>query len=292
MLNAHPEIECRNEGWMFNDLGASFPEWLDEGRVREWAGRVEARGTWLRHQTIDEGLRAMRRAMWMALTREAIRQEGWKDWSKLRFIGDKTTTHFCVQSAEVHRIFPDARFLHMLRDGRDVVVSDVFLLFRELDRSRRLPEDVRREATRSREFHVFGKGRPAPLLQPAVMRHLVENWVGCIAGARRARELFGSAFHEVRYESIVARPNDELAAIFRWLGVESDAALVEHMVSTNTFERLSGGRVRGEEDRAAEWRKGVSGDWRNHFTNDDKAMFKSLAGELLIELGYEKDMGW
>ena len=29
MLNAHPEMECRNEGWMFNDFGASFPQWLD-----------------------------------------------------------------------------------------------------------------------------------------------------------------------------------------------------------------------------------------------------------------------
>ena len=59
MLNAHPQIECRNEGWMFNDFGASFPEWLDEGKVRAWAERREAKGTWLRDQTVEEALRGI-----------------------------------------------------------------------------------------------------------------------------------------------------------------------------------------------------------------------------------------
>ena len=57
----------------------------------------------------------MRRAMWAALTRQAVEREGWKDWSRLRYAGDKTTVHFCTHADEIHRTFPDARFLHMLR---------------------------------------------------------------------------------------------------------------------------------------------------------------------------------
>lgn len=291
MLNAHPQIECRNEGWMFNDFGASFPDWLDEARVRAWAERTEARGTWLRDQTIDEALRAMRRAMWMAITRKAVEREGWKRWPELRFVGDKTTSHFCLQCDEIVRTFPDARFLHMLRDGRDVVVSDMFLLFRELDQ-RDLPAEARAEALASREHHVFGKGRPVALFGPAILRHLVSDWAGAASGGRRARELFSNNWHEVRYERIVDRPAEELRAILEWLGVDMEPARIEHLVGTNTFEQLSGGRSPGQEDRTAEWRKGISGDWRNHFTNDDKAIFKSVAGELLVELGYEKDLGW
>jgi hypothetical protein len=36
----------------------------------------------------------------------------------------------------------------------------------------------------------------------------------------------------------------------------------------------------------------VAGDWKNAFTERDKAIFKETAGELLVELGYAKDMSW
>lgn len=292
MLNAHPEIECRNEGWMFNDFGASFPEWLDEDRVRTWAARREAQGTWLRHQTIDEALRTIRRSMWLAVTREAVQREGWKDWSTLRYLGDKTTTHFCTQIDEIARTFPDARFLHMLRDGRDVVVSDMFLLFKELER-REMPEDARREAAAAREHHVFGKGGRSRLFGPASLRYLTTEWATAASGGRRARSLLGAnQWHEVRYESIAEQPAQELRSIFDWLGVASEDTIVEHLVKTHTFEQLSGGRSRGQEDPTAEWRKGIAGDWKNHFTNEDKDLFKSIAGELLVELGYEQGTDW
>lgn len=40
------------------------------------------------------------------------------------------------------------------------------------------------------------------------------------------------------------------------------------------------------------FRKGLIGDWRNHFAPEHKAAFKRVAGRLLIELGYEKDSDW
>ena len=40
------------------------------------------------------------------------------------------------------------------------------------------------------------------------------------------------------------------------------------------------------------YRKGVIGDWVNHFTDDHRAAFKDVAGDLLIELGYEGDHDW
>jgi hypothetical protein len=39
-------------------------------------------------------------------------------------------------------------------------------------------------------------------------------------------------------------------------------------------------------------RKGVSGDWRGAFTEGDRRIFKEEAGDLLVELGYEKDHDW
>lgn len=40
------------------------------------------------------------------------------------------------------------------------------------------------------------------------------------------------------------------------------------------------------------FRRGITGGWRDHFTADHKAMFKNVAGELLIRLGYEENHDW
>jgi hypothetical protein len=63
-------------------------------------------------------------------------------------------------------------------------------------------------------------------------------------------------------------------------------------VEAADFERVSGGRKRGEEDSSSLFRKGVAGDWRSVFTERDKRVFKEAAGELLIKLGYEDDDQW
>jgi hypothetical protein len=39
-------------------------------------------------------------------------------------------------------------------------------------------------------------------------------------------------------------------------------------------------------------RKGIAGDWKNHFDENHKAIFKRNAGEWLIKLGYEADLEW
>ncbi len=291
LLNIHPELECRNEGWLFNDFGASFPEWIDERKVRRWAAGKESKGTWLRDMSVDECLHALRRGAWAALVREAIVREGWKDWSRLRWVGDKTTSFYCSQIDRVHATFPDARFIHMIRDGRDVVVSDLFLLIREID-EREVPAPVRAQTLESAEYHVHGRGRPVPLLQPDVLRYLASEWARTVAGGQRARELYGPQYREVRYERMVADTHAEIAELYRWLGVSVTEDLVHWAVDMCRFERQTGGRKPGEVDHASEFRKGVIGDWRNCFTNDAKLLFKSVAGELLIELGYESSMAW
>lgn len=40
------------------------------------------------------------------------------------------------------------------------------------------------------------------------------------------------------------------------------------------------------------FRKGVIGQWKRYFTDEHKKVFKEVAGQLLIDLGYEKDMEW
>ena len=40
------------------------------------------------------------------------------------------------------------------------------------------------------------------------------------------------------------------------------------------------------------FRSGKTGEWKKHFTDENKKIFKEVAGDLLVKLGYEKDDNW
>lgn len=44
--------------------------------------------------------------------------------------------------------------------------------------------------------------------------------------------------------------------------------------------------------RSPTFRSGRTGEWKKHFTDEHKKLFKDVAGDLLIRLGYEKDNHW
>lgn len=58
------------------------------------------------------------------------------------------------------------------------------------------------------------------------------------------------------------------------------------IVTKNSFENLSGGREKGQEDTGSHYRKGVHGDWRNHLTPEHLGYFHERYGGLLERLGY------
>jgi hypothetical protein len=45
-------------------------------------------------------------------------------------------------------------------------------------------------------------------------------------------------------------------------------------------------------NRSPTFRSGKTGEWKKHFTEAHKKLFKDVAGDLLIRLGYEKDLNW
>ncbi len=64
------------------------------------------------------------------------------------------------------------------------------------------------------------------------------------------------------------------------------------IIYENRFQKKTKGRTIGTEDVKSHYRKGVAGDWKNHFKAEHIESFKEKYSNLLVKLGYEKDDNW
>lgn len=99
-------------------------------------------------------------------------------------------------------------------------------------------------------------------------------------------------FIEIRLEDLASNETEIFIKFFTKYGFNDeqlDRAI--QIVEQLSFDKRAG-RKRGEEDRNSHFRKGVSGDWKNHFTAEHKALFKEMYPNVLIKLRYEQDNQW
>ena len=78
----------------------------------------------------------------------------------------------------------------------------------------------------------------------------------------------------------------------RWRARQLPLRRLRDIVEANQFTKLAEGRQPGQEDVKSHYRKGVPGDWRNHFNEEHIALFKQQFNDLLVKLGYETDDAW
>jgi lysophospholipase L1-like esterase len=106
-----------------------------------------------------------------------------------------------------------------------------------------------------------------------------------VAAHIREWQRFGRAML-LSFEELKAAPAQTFARLCGHVGWDLPPQRAEAIVEACSFQKLSG-RTEGTEDRNAHYRKGVSGDWRNHYDADARAQAKAICGDLLVELGYE-----
>ncbi|MHC4947860.1 MAG: sulfotransferase domain-containing protein [Planctomycetota bacterium] len=96
----------------------------------------------------------------------------------------------------------------------------------------------------------------------------------------------------VRYEQMLADPVAIMTSVADHFGLDASPETVRSVVDAHSFQRMSGGRDAGEASDRAFVRKGVAGDWVNHFTPAVRAAYGRVIGDFLVEHGYEPDLGW
>lgn len=95
----------------------------------------------------------------------------------------------------------------------------------------------------------------------------------------------------VRYEDILDDQFGSFRRIFDHCQIPIADDRLATIVKCRSFEAVTG-RARGQESATSHHRRGVAGDWKNHFTPDLTREFKSRYGHLLIITGYEPDADW
>ncbi len=287
MLAAHPELFAMGEGFFVGTSGWGLTPALDERVFRNWMALDDVAGSWVKGVPAEEAARIARRGMIESLIRSAVARSG---KPRVSVAVDKSAYAYSRFAGQLFELFPEASFIDIVRDGRDAAVSDVFMILAK-GLGKHFPEDNLEHLERARAFHVEGKGEPVPLFNEWLLRRSAREWAEAIAGSAVARECFGDRYVQFRYEDLLEDATDVRRAL-RVLGVDASDRAVEACIEAGSFRSLSGGRTPGQEDRRNFFRKGVAGDWRSHFRDEDKAIFNDEAGRALVELGYERGENW
>jgi Sulfotransferase family len=156
--------------------------------------------------------------------------------------------------ALLHEMWPRARFVHIVRDGRDVFLS------------------VRDWGKGAARFSTYAN-------EPALT--VARWWEWYVRLGREAGALLGpDRYHELSYESLVAQPDLQVARLCDFLGLPVDDRML----------RFHEGRQRDDPrlDAKKAWRPVATGlrAWRDQMALEDVARFEAIAGDLLVELGY------
>lgn len=178
--------------------------------------------------------------------------------------GDKTPL-YCLQMDAIRRVLPEVRFIHLIRDGRDVALS-----LRKM---------------------WFSPGWE--------IETQAAHWRRCVLGGRRAG-LGRSDYMEVRYEDLILRTRETLERICAFIRLPYHPALETY--HTRAQSRLGEHKGRSapdgtalltREQRLAQQERttrppdsGLVYAWKEAMSEDDRAGFERVAGKLLEELGY------
>jgi len=271
LLDAHPDVFCTRQAHFFtrppylhalvSDPDIAF--WLRRGSFRWNRGR-------------DLSPVVLRAAADFILERDAAR-------TGAKIVGDKSPNS--INDGEAidltHRIYPDAKIVYIVRDGRDAVLSHRFQAF--IDAPQHLGRaDLRIRAEFQRDpesFRPTGKS----LFTEKSIRDYARGWVRNVeTTTERGRALYGDHFHALRFEDLLADPAGETAKTWAFLGADpafpgADAA-VGSVAGTNRdaqWQETKAGEI------ADEIPKGQQGSWEEFFSERDQRAFVEIAGETL-----------
>jgi len=257
LLNSHPDVRCGGEGLLHKHLAEPMQHLISERRKA-----IEAKNTSLFKETGGFPLPTEEDQEVLMATGIMLALAQLSDGKSWRAIGEKTPENVFF-FPRLKRMFPDAKFIGIARDPRDVLTSG---------------------------WHFFHKTKAGEDENAAKIAFIKLATPSMNKGARATLALLEqhpSACTMVTYERMRAEPARIAQSLFQLLGVSSDQKVVEECVAKSSFAAMSGGRTAGTTNNASFFRKGVVGDWRSTLTPEMNDMIMREMGWMFPHFGWK-----
>ena len=236
LLNSHPEVHITHEMRLFAWAHETLVEAPKKDRLL-----VNHREKFVEHAT--NHFAGMIRDFYTA------------EWPHVRYWGDKNPHYAdmlnrgCLDT--VRRIFPGAKFIHIVRDGRDVVASII---------RRKHPD-----------------GTPWADLKTAAMVWRDHVTIGSAFG----KSIGPESYYEIRYEELVADGLRGARGIFGFLGIPLDPAVEQFCLAQQTTRSPLSSPTRNLSASSV-----FHSDWGQALSEEDQALAMDIIEPKLVEWGY------
>lgn len=161
------------------------------------------------------------------------------------------TPGYVTQIDEINKLFPDARLIHIVRDGRGVALSN-----------RRISWGSSHTPTVAREW----------------------RWQVMIG--RKTGRMLGDRYYEVRYEDLVLDTESTLRRLCAFLNEPYDAGMLDYHEAAAT--EMPADSLKWHEASISAPNASKADEWRSALPAADQILFDELAGDALDAFGYPR----
>jgi hypothetical protein len=151
---------------------------------------------------------------------------------------------------EVIELWPDAFLVHIVRDGRDVAVSN---------------------------RHVSWGSCHTP--------RVARDWRWKVMLGRKSGRMRAGQYHEVRYEDLVRSPGEALSTLCGFLGLRYDSGMLDYHLAARA--EMPAGSLQWHESSVSRPDSRKIGAWRSQLPLSDVLLFQEEAGDALETFGYD-----
>lgn len=257
ILDAHPEICCRGEGFFGQELVAPLAAVIDHWRSTIDAknhSQFEHTGGYPPPEPADTEF-LLRTALLRAFSQQCR-------GASYRAVGEKTPENVFAFPM-FRKILPEAKFIGIARDPRDVIAS-TWHFFRKPIAG---PDEV------AAKFALIHESLP-------LLKQTHNSFVNI------AREYPMDAMI-VTYAGLTNDTNRTVEELFEFLEVATNPAIITAAIEQASFVVATGGRQRGDARDGEFLRKGVVGDWRSTLTPAMSDLILQETGWMFEHYGWQ-----
>lgn len=282
LIRLHPDIHCNYQGHFFTRR-PTIEALVNSPAIEAWLTRRSNR--W--NQGRDLSPVVLRAVVDFIMEREA-RPLG------VKVVGDKSPNSLMDGDAVkmLHKVYPDAKLIFILRDGRDAAISHRFQTF--IDATQHLTKQdwaIRSDFERDPDPYLLGKHS---IFTAQGIRSAAEGWVRNVRDTNHQGELlFKGQYIALRYEDLLSNPWREMTRLWAFLDLDiNKPELADRLQSELASNPDKAWQKQVAGDLVSPLKKGKTGSWRELFTERDKKIFREIAGDTLISWDYEKTLLW